>query len=343
MANYNNTVLLNALTLLKEKANKDFRAPAYGATQAFNDRKRDVIDNYDAFINADESGLRTLQVDYLRRNSQALGTSRSASLTGAYGTSTRDSLTFVTYTREFSVSDDNARTNTFRHAKQLAAQIENARLDIGAGIETAAITKLEAFKNTVQGSRTLGAWDGVNYLMTVANADEDRYFNYVENGMQMLDYNGAIQLINFGALNELKSWQIAQGAANSSNLNFQYGNKKFYTSNSISNSSDHIGTTYAIEDNSLALVDWIPGKNRGSGLMGHATWDFTNIPDPFGIFDRMALAVQPKVTNTSGTGTAVGGNTQDAVWLYELSVDIAFYIPTITTQKLVNKYVLSKT
>jgi len=343
MAHYANTVLLNALTMLQEKANKDFRAPAYGATQAFSDRKRDVIQNYDEFKNADETGLRTLQVDYLRRNSQALGTSRSASLTGAYGTSTRDSLTFVTYTREFSVSDDNARNNTFRHAKQLAAQLENARLDIGAGIETAAITKLEAFKNTVQGNRTLGTWDGSNYYMSVANADEDRYFNYVENGMQMLDYNGTIQLINFGALNELKSWQIAQGAANSSNLNFQYGNKKFYTSNSITNSTDHLGTTYAVEDNSIALVDWIPGKNRGSGLMGHATWDFTNIPDPFGIFDRMALAVQPKVVNTSGTGTAVGGNTQDATWLYELSVDVAFYIPTITTQKLVNKYVLSKT
>jgi hypothetical protein len=343
MANYSNTVLLNALTMLKAKANKDFRAPAYGATQAFNDRKRDVIDNYDAFTNSDESGLRTLQVDYLRRNTKALGTTRSASLSGQMGTSTRDSLTFVTYSREFTVSDDNARTNVFRHARQLAAQIENARLDIGAGIETAAITKLEAFKNQVQGNRTLGTWDDSNYLMTVANADEDRYFSYVENGMNMLDYNGALQLINFGALNELKSWQVAQGAANSSNLNFQYGNKKFYTSNSISNSSDHIGTTYAVEDNSLALVDWIPGKNRGSGLMGHATWDFTNIPDPFQIFDRMALAVQPKVQNSTSGGQNIAGNTQDAVWLYELSVDIAFYIPTITTQKLVNKYVLSKT
>jgi len=343
MANFQNTVLLNALSMLQDKANKDFRAPAYGATNAFNDRKRDVILNYDEFTNSDETGLRTLQVDYLRRDSQSLGTSRSASLTGAFGTSTRDSLSFVTYTREFTISDDNARNNTFRHAKQLAAQIENARLDLGAGIETAGITKLEAFKNTVQGNRTLGSWDSTNYYMSVANADEDRYFNYVENGMQQLDYNGPIQLINFGALNELKAWQNAQGSANSSNLNFQYGNKKFYTSNSITNSTDHIGTTYAVEDNSIALVDWIPGKNRGSGVPDHNGWSFTNIPDPFQIFDRMALATQPKVLDTSAAGTNTGGNTQDIVWLYELSVDVAFYIPTITTQKLINKYVLSKT
>jgi len=92
------------------------------------------------------------------------------------------------------------------------------------------------------------------------------------------------------------------------------------------------------EDNSLALVDWIPAKNR-EGLIGHAEWDFTSFPDPFGIFDTMALAVQKKVQNTS----TYGGNSQDAVTLYEMSVDVAFYIPTITTQYLVNKYVYSKT
>jgi hypothetical protein len=339
MANYANTVLLAALSELTEKSNKDLRAPQYGATRAFNDYKRDVILNFDEFqaIEA-EPDLRTRSVDYLRRDSQSVGSSRAASLTGAMGTSTRTNLTFVTYSREFTLSDDNARNNTQNAVKQLAAQIRNARLDLGAAIETAAITKLEAFKNTVDLSSGLTTWDSSNYLNSVANADEDRYFNIISTEMQMRDYNGMLQCINYGTLNEIKYWQSAQGAANSSNLQFQYGDKTFYTSNSVTNSSDHVGTSYVVEEGALGLVDWIPPKNR-NGLLGHADFDFTAMPDPFGIFDNFSLAVEKKVQDSSG----IGGNTQDAVWLYEMSIDVGFFIPDITTQKLVNKYVLSKT
>jgi len=343
MANYANTVLLAALTDLQDRANKDLRAPQYGATRAFNDRKRNVVLNYDQIQSIEaEPDLRTRQVDYLRRDSQSVGSSRSASLTGAMGTSTRDSLTFVTYTREFTLSDDNARNNTQGAAKQLATQIRNARLDLGASIETAAIAKLEAFKNTVDVSSPMSTFGATSYINVVANADEDRYFNILEAEMAMRDYNGMLQVVNYGTLNELKMWQHAQGVANSSNLQFQYGNKMMYTSNSITNSSDHVGTSYVVEEDSLALVDWIPAKNRNT-LLNHGDFDFTQIPDPFGIFDRMALAVQYKVQDSTSNDANIAGNSQDAVWLYELSVDVAFFIPTITTQKLVNKYALSKT
>jgi hypothetical protein len=341
MAYYNNTVLLAALADLQDRANKDFRPPPYGVTRAFNDKKRDVILNYDEFqaVQA-EPDLRTRYVDYLRRDSQALGTSRAAALTGAMGTSTRDTLTFVTYSREFTVSDDNARNNTQGAVKQLAKQIENARLDIGAGIETAGVTKLEAFKNQTDPSSPLSTWDSVNYLSSIANADEDRYFNIIEAEMRGRNYNGNLQTINHWPVNELINWQLAQSVGNSSNLQFQYANQMMYTSNSITTSSDHVGTSYVVENDSLALVDWIPPKNR-EGL-SHGYKDFSKISDPFGIFDHMAIMVEKQVLDSSSGGTNRGGNTQDAVWLYELSVDVAFYIPTITTDKLVNKYVFNK-
>ena len=115
MAFYANTTLLDALSMLQDQANKDLRAPAYGVTRAFNDRKRNVIQNYEDFAKQDSDvDLRAQKVDYLRRHTAALGTSRAASLTGAYGTSTRDTLTWATYTREFTLSDDNMRDNNFR-------------------------------------------------------------------------------------------------------------------------------------------------------------------------------------------------------------------------------------
>jgi len=338
MAHFENTVLLNALSKLQDPANKDTRAPAYGVTRAFNDRKKNVILNYDEFAKQDaEASVRTMQIDYLGRDTETVNSTRAATLTGAYGTSTRDSLTWVTYSREFTLTDGNMRNNTLG-PQMLANQIKNARLDIGEEVEDDGITKLEAFRNPCDVDSPHSVWDDSGYVNQIANADEDRYLNIMDTETKMRNYNGNLQIINYGTLNELFNWQAEQGVGNSSNLQFQYGNKMFYTSNNITNPSDYIGVSYVVEEDSIALVDWIPAKNR-EGLE-HDNMSFTAIADPFGIFGPMALAVQQTVADTSGNGegSAAIGSSQDAVWMYELSIDVAYYIPTLTTGKLVNKY-----
>lgn len=332
-----NTVLLNALAMLNEKSNKDLRAPNYGATKTFNKYKKEVILNYDEFnLVKNQSDLQTKQIDYLRRDTQSVASARSHSLSAVYPASTRDTLTFVTYARVFSVSEGQAANNTIKLAAQLANQITNARLDIGADIETAAVAKLEAFKNTTKGTRSLGTWDSGVYVQEFAIANKTEYYNYIKSSMSELDYNGIFQEVHTPNLESLRWYQVAQGAGNSANLVFQYPDFDVEVSGSITNASDYFGTSYVVPAASVALVDWIPEKNR-RGMMGFAgAWDFDQIPDPFGIFDRMALAKYESVVDGSTAGGA-----QDAVHTYELSVDVAFYVPTITTGKLVNKFALT--
>lgn len=315
------------------------RAPEYGGTVLFNKYKKDVIVNYDEFMLVkNTSDLMTKQVNYLRRNTGTVGTARTETLTGDIGDSTRDSLSFVTYQREFTLSDGIARNNFFNAAKMLANQIVNARLDIGASIETAAIAALEAARNTVQGNRPssgIGTWDGANnYVYEIANADSNNYYNYLRAAQAALDYNGQMQEVHTINLEALKFYQIAQGTGNSTNMQFQYPGWDLNLSTSITNASDYEGTSYVVPAASVALMDWVPGKNREG--MKHGIWEFKTIPDPFGIFDRLALAVYETVANGSTYGGA-----QDAQWLFEMSVDVAFFIPTITTQKVVNKYALT--
>jgi hypothetical protein len=338
MANYANTLKLDALAMLQENANKDFRPAMYGATNAFNDYKRDVILNFEDFQNEEsEPDLRSRKVDYLRRDTDTVNSSRSASLTGKMGTSTRDTLTFVTYAREFTLSDDNARSNTFNASRQLAAQMRNARLDIASEIESDAVTKLEAFKSQTDPSSNLSIWDSTNYVNEIANANSTEYYNYMLTEMRKRDYNGPLQEIHTYSAEALINYQTAQGVSNSANLQFQYPDFEFYKSNSVTNLSDYFCTSYVCEQRSLGLVDWIPPKNRGN--LEHGIWDFTAMPDPMGIFDSgLALAIYKTVQDSSAGGQAIGGNTQDAVWLYEMSIDVAFFIPTITSDKLVYKY-----
>jgi len=331
-----NTVLLNALAMLNERSNKDMRAPNYGATKTFNKYKRQVIQNYDEFnLVKNQSDLQTKQIDYLSRDSQSVVDARSHSLSAVYPASTRDTLTFTTYARVFSVSWGQASNNTIKFAAQLANQITNARLDIGADIETAAIAKLETFKNTVQGNRSLGTWDSGVSVQEFAIANKTNYYNLIRASMAELDYNGTYQEVHTGALEEMKFFQLAQGSANSANLQFQYPDFDLELATSITNASDYYGTSYVVPSASIASVDWIPDKNR-IGLDHAGAWRFDSIPDPFGIFDQMALATYETVIDGSTAGGA-----QDAVYTYEMSVDVALYIPALTTGKLVQKFGLT--
>jgi hypothetical protein len=340
MANYSPTVLLAAIAELSDKANQDMRAPLYGATNAFAKYKKDVIVNYDSFNNVEnQSDLQTKQIDYLIRHTESVASARTHSLSLALGDSLRDSLTFVTYARQFGISDGTMRNNKIAAQRFMVNAIRNARLDIGAAIETAAVAKLEANKNTITKATTganLGAWDSTNYVLEVAHADVDDYWNLIATDMRTLDFAPTYQSIHNHTASALVKRQLAQGAGNAYNLQFQYPEFDMGTSGSISNLSDYFTTGYVVPAQTIALVDWIPAKNR-EGLMSHGLWDFTAMPDPFGIFDRMAVAVYKTVADGSTYGGA-----QDAQWLYEVSVDVAFFVPTITTYGLVQKYGLLK-
>lgn len=333
---YTATVLLNALAMLNERSNKDMRAPNYGATKTFNKYKRDVIMNYDEFnLVKNQSDLQTKQIDYLSRDTDTVNGARTHSLTGAYGNSTRDTISFTTYQREFTLSLGQAANNTYKAAQLLANQILNARLDIGASIETDAVAKLETYKNTTKGSRTLGTWDSGAYVQEFAIADKANYYNYIRASMAELDHTGVFQEVHTGSLEALKWYQLAQGSGNDVNQQFQYPDFDLELSTSITNASDYFGTSYVVPAASIALVDWVPEKNR-SGLMNHGLWDFTTIPDPFGIFDRFALAIYKTVIDGSTAGGA-----QDAIYIYEMSVDVGLWCPTLTTGKIVNKFGLT--
>jgi len=337
MAYYGATVLLNALAELNEMSNKDMRAPNYGATKVFNKYKRNVILNYDEFaLVKNQSELQTKQIDYLRRDAASPGSARTATLTGRLGLSTRDSLTFTTYQREYTLAYGQMKDNTMG-SKQLANQIINARLDIGAAIETAAVAKLETFKNTTQGSRTLGTWDVGASVQEFAIADKTNYYNYIRASMAELDHTGTYQEVHTGSLEALKFFQLAQGVGNDSNLQFQYPDFDLELSTSITNATDYFGTSYVVPTASVASIDWVPSNFREN--MVHGLWEFITIPDPFGIFDRLAIAIYKTVSDM--TGSSYGGVAQDPVWLFEMSIDHALFCPTLTTGKIVNKFGLT--
>jgi len=338
MANYADTVLQTAVAVMTDPANKkEFRQEVYGALDAHL-AYSDMMSPDIAAIKASAAQSQTMH--YFKRSSETVGSARKHSLTGAYGDSGTLALTFTTYRREFSISVEQGDLNVYRDAQIYARQLENTLIDIYEAIEDDCVSGLDTNRNTVAGNRSgLSTWHGVpSYTAHITNGNKANYYNYIMTDLRNDKYTKTLQEIHTGNMNAYIAEYQAQGAGNDTNTAFQFPGFEFYTSNSITNGSDFFGTSYVVEAGGIAAIPWIPAKNR-RGVTGHGEYEWFSIPDPFGKLGNLAVFVKRTAADTSGSG----GTVQDAVSIYEISVDVALAYTPLSTGKVVYKYGLQTT
>jgi len=336
MANYASTVLQNAIAVMTDPANdKEFRQEEYGALEAHlahaNMMSPDIA-------KVKQSSAQSDYMDYFKRDSQTVGSARTHSLTGAYGDTGSLNLSWTTYTREFTISVAQGDLNRYRDAQIYARQLKNTMIDLYEAIEDDAVSNLESNRNTVEGNRTgLATWHGTpSYTSHVTNGNKANYYNYIKTDLRNDKYNGILQEIHTGNMNAYINEYAAQGAGNDTNTSFQFPGFEFHTSNSISNGSDFFATSYVVEQGGIAAIPWIP-KHNVRGVHGHGEYDWFTVPDPFGKLGNLAVFSQ----STAGSTSSSGGTVQDAITIFEISVDIAYVCTPLSTGKVIYKYGLN--
>ena len=336
MPNYADTVLLNAVAVMTDPANaKEFRQEEYGALNAHLAYADIMIPNL-AQIKKSEN--QTEQINYFKRSEGTVGSARTVSLTGKYGDTGYLTPTWTSYTREFTISEEQARGNIETAARIYAHQLKNTMIDLYEAIEDDAVSNLDTNRNTVAGNRSgLSTWHGVpSYTAHITNGNKANYYNYIKTDLRNDKYTGILQEVHTGNMDAFIAEYRNQGAGNDANTAFQFPGFEFHTSNSITNGSDFFGTSYVTEVGSISAIPWIPGKNR-DGVAGHGEYDWFSIPDPFGKLGQLAVFRQKTASDTSGSG----GTAQDAVAIYEISVDATFLAVPLSTGKVVYKYGLN--
>ena len=333
MSYYSDTALLNAVAVMTDPANaKEFRQKEYGALQAHLDYANIMVPNTAAIK---ESENQTDQINYFKRSSQSVGSARTVSVTGAYGDTGYLTPSWTTYTREFSISEEQAQGNIETAARIYAHQMKNTMIDLYEAIEDDAVSNLDTNRNTVEGSRSgLSTWHGVpSYTAEISNTNKANYYNYIMTDLQNDKYSGILQEVHTGNMNAYIAEYQAQGAGNDTNTAFQFPGFEFYTSNSITNGSSYFGTSYVAEIGSISAIPWIPAKNR-RGIPLHGAYDWFSIPDPFGKLGSLAVFRKKDAVDMS----SYNGTAQDAVTIYEISVDVTFLAVPLSDGKVVYKY-----
>jgi hypothetical protein len=323
MANYQPSILLDAIGLVTEGFNKHELRPGYfGATQAFlKYRDYSIPDLSDIR----KSPQRTTTVKYLTRTSQSPVTARSCTISSALGDSGTSNISWVT--KGFTLYESaKLFDNNFYSAQQaFANDLYNGMLDAHEDLETAAVAFLEANKTGVNaGSAFMGTWDGTNDIFDVAVADKTRYYNYVKTIMRENKYRGELNVIQNVAADAVMWEQMAQGMANSANQQYQYRDLNFIESNYVTTASDYLINSYVIPAQAVSLLDWIPPLNVAGKKEGAYEW--TTMGDIFGLPITWSVF---KTTECAST-VSVGGDTQDLVTKYEVTCDFGFVKAPIT-------------
>lgn len=319
-ADYSDSVLLDGIgkltTLMNEKT---LRREQYGALDAYVLNREFSLPELAELRTAERRAVKT---KYLKRTSGTPGSSRTCTPSASLGDSGNIDITWTTYSDTFKTTDKVFRNNEFSSSNQLANDMFNTFLDLYTKIETDVVAHLEANKTGVNVG-TLGTFDTVNDIMEIANADRDNYLNYIRTMMLANKYSGTLIDVHTINLDALYREQRNQGESNDRNDAFQFSGFDHFPSLSITNASDHFGTSYILETNSVAIADWIPAANREGVRQGDRTW--TTMPDPFGYPWSWSVFRVESCSDTSSEG----GNTQDPVITWEVSLDLSLNVAPI--------------
>ena len=318
MANYANSLLSTAQALIADKyAKPEFRHKDYAITRILLANADYCVENIDALKTSDQ---RAVSAYALAKTASDAATNRSyAHAAAGNGDSQVVSLSWATKAEKFKTSLKAGDRNFINAAKQLQGRIESAWINLLDTVEGVNAAYLAAQKTQVNaaGDGELGLWDEVNFAYQIANADENWFIQYIQSMMQINNYNGMIDFIADPVAYAKAAQLLNQGGQNALNTSFQFGNIRPSLSSSLVNEAGYKGWGYAIPEGTVGMIPWIPKENRENTVTRLQT--YTTMQDPFGLGITAALHIKETAADTN----TLGGEYQDELVEYELSLDIA--------------------
>ena len=277
-----------------------------------------VIDNWK---NLKTSDSRPGKFHILKRSKVALGTSRLASHSGAYGDSIEKTPSWKTYTRTFKMSMKAGDRNLFNNPERFNNEMKNSILDIHEAIDTDLNTYLSLQKTQVAKSPVGKAvWNGTDYVYEIALAEKEYFYQVVKSVMRANGHKGDLEIIADSIARMEGERAFKNGKSNANNTAWQDSGLAIFEDHNFIDTNFN-GVLYAIPNGAVAALPWIPKVNRaGEGDENGVTGVFTSFADPLGTGLQFALHYKKGLADTQ----ASGGEAQDIVTEFEVSIDMAY-------------------
>lgn len=318
MANYAASVLAEAKLILSERYSApEKRLKTAGVIGAFMKNTDIAIPNVGTLRTKEE---RAEKGYFFNRSKRSTTTSRTHNHTGTVGDSSEVAFTWETFADNCQTSLKRSDNNIFADAQLLANELDNVFKNMYESMDAKALSYLGTNKSLVNGATKNGSFEATNKVFEILAVDKDRFFQYGKSMLKQNHYKGMADVICDPILFAQAEYLASQGQSNATNSGFQFSGLNFFESVDLSDSNYGNGDAYFIPEGTIGVVDWIPSQNRqGVGNYESVLGGYGTIQDPI---SGMTFAVH--AYSDRADTSASGGDKQDVVTNWEISVDLSF-------------------
>lgn len=267
---------------------------------------------------------RVVDTFFTDRVSRALGSGRVFNHSGAKGTSTKFTPTWLTNSDKFAISLKQGDQNVFDNAEMLASEMQNVMINMVEGMDADAESHIFSNRSTLNVATQQGTFDATDDSFDILEADISRAVQITQTVMDTNKFSGKITLFCDSISHDTFMSQRFQGAGNSTNLTFNFNNN-VQIIHSLGMDAFAAGLTVprtkgfwiAVVDGTIAALPWIPKQNREGKIVEGVT-RFASIQNPI---DELTYATHNFSERSDQSGA--GSVNQDVLTEWEVSVDIA--------------------
>lgn len=322
MANYATSDLTTAQALLVGAfANQEIRFRTPVTHLEFLRQSEIMLPSYQELRKREDRAIDTFFNDRVVR---ALGSGRVHNHTGAKGTSSKFSPTWLTNSDKFAISLKQGDQNMFSNAEMLANEMKNVMVNFVDGMDADAESHVFSNRSTENLATQQGTFDATDHHFKILEADENRAVQITQTVMDTNKFSGNITLFCDSISHDKFEAQRFQGSGNAENLTFNFNsNVKIIHSLGMDAFAAALTTPVtkgfwiAVVDGTIAALPWIPKQNR-MGVTVQGITEYGSIINPI---DGLTLATH-KYSERSDQ-SALNGSAQDVLTEWEISVDVA--------------------
>lgn len=276
-------------------------------------------------IKARGTAERATKIPVLQKITFTPGSTRSCTGATQSSTSALVTVTWTTVTSGFHMVPSLYLNNEIAYVEDFKHKMQQMELAIAKQLDSAVYTKLNAVKST-----TFTASDApfafASDVIQIPQAYKATYLSELYQSMYQDDFNGPFNIVASPGLMPVNQYFANQGAGNSANTVFQFGDFNFDYSNRVTLSGGANATFFIMPSGSIGMLDWVdPDSRAGMRISESNYWTTATLP-MIGI--NSGLHYQA----TCGDNTTEGGAGLEASYIenFNFSFDYAFVSPYIS-------------
>jgi len=335
MAGLANTLTQNLRTDYPSNLDKyETRLSKYGAWELAKADTQSVesIVSDEVIAIAKQSIGNTLQIPVIDGGDVTIGSARSCTIADTENTSNLVTVSFTTYSFGFQMVPSSYVNNDIKYQEDFNKKLLRYLKKMASTLDSATVTAIDTAKSQVWGSAFVGAGKKYGALagdsLQVTQAQKGLVFNDLTSMMSEDDFEGGYNVLGSTTLKSTVGQYANQGAGNSTNTMFQFGEYDFTYSNRVTVGAGDESTFYCMPKGTIATFNRNePDAVQGNSVNAGEYWEEVIVPIieiPMGVKYKKDCADNSGINGGSGASWNTASLREQFIWSTDVAIVTAY-------------------